>query len=92
MSEQLFESILDYLTPKRMASIGNIAAALECAPEELIPQMQEMEKLNLVRLATSSCSSDCSSCSSCGTESNTQPTVTDRTIAISLQKVQSEVE
>ena len=88
MSEIIKNKIMDFLTPKRMASVGNIATAIESSPEEIIPVMQEMDNANMIRLANSSCSSDCSSCSSCGSETSTTPAITDRTIAISLQKAE----
>ncbi len=84
MPQEKLEMIMKYLTPKRMASIGNIANALELEPEVIIPMIQHLENEGKVRLATSGCSSDCSSCSSCGSETSTAPAITERTIAISL--------
>lgn len=86
MSNEKCKLIMEYLTPKRMSSIGNIAYATHYPVSEIILPIKELEMAGKIRLATSGCSSDCSSCSSCGSEPQPKPEISERTIAISLER------
>ena len=80
------ESILQVLDGKRMMSLGNLAEMLDCAWEELIDAMRELEQRALVRVVTSQCGgASCSSCAGCSSEYPSEPEWSDRSIVISMK-------
>jgi hypothetical protein len=87
VNDDLANNVMDYLTPHRTASLGNIAAHCNCAVDELGPVIEALEAERRLRLAFSRCQSGCSQCAGC--ESDSIATVlTDRKIVISLEQTE----
>jgi hypothetical protein len=75
--ERVLESVL-------MISVKNLATELDTESSSLHASLYQLETMNKLRLANgSSCGSSCSSCGgSCNSE--TEKTITDQTIVISM--------
>lgn len=87
MNEQFANTVMVYLTDRRMSSLGNLAAHFDLAVDELIPLIQILVSGNRLRLSSSRCRSDCSACHSC--ESGTGPApLSEKTIVISLERIE----
>lgn len=59
---------MNYLTPKRMMSLENLADRFGMDHEELWKQLDSLEKEGRVRRVRPRCSGVCTSCSSCDEE------------------------
>ena len=84
MSESLANEVMDYLTSRRTASVGNIALRCGCEVEALAPVIEALESGGRLRRAFSRCQSGCDSCAGCESDLTSLP-LSDRTILISLE-------
>ena len=92
MQQTFDDSVMDYLTAARTASLGNLAMHFEFSFEEFVPIIRNLESQGRLRFSMSRCQSDCSSChSSCGDSSSSVPAITERTIVISLERKEQEL-
>lgn len=85
MSKVVNEQLMNYLTPHRMASVANLASHFQCSLEEIIPILRNLIFEGRLRLSTSRCAGGCASCQRCQADT-AEPTITGQTIAISLEK------
>ncbi|MHC4553089.1 MAG: FeoC-like transcriptional regulator [Planctomycetota bacterium] len=85
MNDGSYNELMDYLTARRMSSLGNLALHFDVTAEEIIPIVQQLQKQKRLRPSTSRCQSGCDSCSGCESESAI-PALTERTILISLER------
>jgi hypothetical protein len=86
----MHDQIMEILTPRRMMTVGNLALQFEMKPEELHPQLKELDADGRIRYALSKCDGVCSSCSTCTTTSSDTsleegPAVDPTAIVISLE-------
>jgi len=88
-NEGLANEVMDYLTSRRTASVGNIALRCNCDVEALFPIIEFLESEQRLRRAFSRCQSGCASCSGCESDLTTMP-LSDRTIVISLESARQE--
>lgn len=79
------ETIMAYLTERRMSSLGNVAMHFDCSVSEIIPIIQTLESEDRLRMAQPRCRGACDSCESCKTEP-VVATLTEGCILISLDK------
>ncbi len=88
----MLNQIMEVLTPRRMMSVGNLALLLEIEPNELQPQLDQLEAKGRIRYALSKCAGTCSTCSTgCGGDSEApEPVVDETAIVISLDKRKEE--
>lgn len=84
MNESFATEVMDYLTSRRTASVGNIALRCHCDIETLVPVVEALESEGRLRRAFSRCQSGCDSCIGCESDLAVLP-LTDRTILISLE-------
>lgn len=89
MTEALTENLMAYLTPRRTASVGNLATHFDCALSEITPVVENLISEGRLRLSASRCAGSCGSCTGCES-SSTAPLITEQTIAISLDKKETD--
>ena len=84
MTDALAQEVMDYLTARRTASVGNIA--LHCGSDVgiLAGVVETLESEGRLRRAFSRCQSGCDSCAGCASDPVSLP-LSDRTILISLE-------
>lgn len=85
VNEAMTETIMGYLTSRRMSSLGNVAMHFDCPISKLIPVVKTLESKNRLRLAMPRCGSACSNCDGCEPEPAAQM-LTGSAILISLDK------
>ncbi|QBG48528.1 hypothetical protein EGM51_14370 [Verrucomicrobia bacterium S94] len=82
----MLDQIMEVLTPRRMMSVGNLAASLEMDPAALQVRLDQLEAGGRIRYALSRCSGSCSSCAGCGdSDEPAEPVVDETAIVISLE-------
>lgn len=79
------KTVMNYLTERRMLSLGNMAMRLNCSVSKLIPVVKSLALNNRLRLAIPRCGGTCSRCDGCEPEPSDQ-VLTESTILISLEK------
>jgi len=87
VDEQFANTMMVYLTGRRMSSLGNLAAHFDHSVEELTPLVRLLESKHLLRLSSSRCQSDCSDCHSCYISIGPTP-LSEKTIVISLERIE----
>lgn len=85
---ELANRVMDYLTKRRMSSLGNLAAHFERSVKVLTPLIQTLEAENRLRLSSSRCQSDCSACHSCDPQSPVT-SLSEKMIVISLEQTEA---
>lgn len=85
MNNDNTNQLMDYLTSRRMSSLGNLANHFACDVEELLPIVGKLQSEQRLRLSNSRCHSGCDSCAGCDSET-TMPVATEKTIVISLER------
>jgi hypothetical protein len=86
----MIEPVMNYLTERRMSSIGNVVLRLGCSISKLMPVIKLLESNNRLRLSIPRCGRACSSCDGCAPATPSQ-IVTESTILISLEKQKERV-
>ncbi|MDF7798735.1 FeoC-like transcriptional regulator [Pontiellaceae bacterium B1224] len=86
----MLDQIMEVLTPRRMMTVGNLALQFEMEPEELHPQLKQLDSDGRIRYALSKCNGACSTCSTCTTSASgeiieEEPKVDPTAIVISLE-------
>jgi hypothetical protein len=86
----MLDQIMNILTPRRMMTVGNLAHQIEMDPEELHPQLKQLDAEGRIRYALSKCNGSCSTCTTCSATSSTmtaeeEPGVAPSAIIISLE-------
>lgn len=84
MNEAFEKDVMEYLTMRRMSSLGNVAVHFDCPVDQILPNIQSLLSKERIRAANSHCASGCSSCSGCESDP-AGPQLTERTILISLE-------
>lgn len=90
MNEQLTNTVMTYLTTRRMSSLGNLAMHLGRPASELSPIVKTLKLNRRLRLATPRCGGTCDTCDRCETQTVEQ-ILTAETILISLEKKADEL-
>lgn len=85
MDKSTIEAVMDYLTQRRMSSVGNVAMRFRCSVSKLLPVVKMLEAGQRLRLAIPRCGGACSSCDDCKPEPRDQ-ILTESTILISLER------
>lgn len=89
MKDAFSNHVMDYLTARRMSSLGNMAMHFECPVSKLVPVIKRLELKNRLRLSLPRCGGTCGSCDGCEPEPVTR-TLPERAILISLEKKDDE--
>ncbi len=87
MEKQLTETLMLYLTQRRMSSLGNLSLHFEKSLEELTPVVRTLAVQNRLRLTQPRCAGSCSECNSCEVQT-AAPAISQKTIAISLEQME----
>jgi hypothetical protein len=83
--------IMEYLTSRRMSSLGNVALHFNRSVDQLIPDIKALLSAGRLRLSQSRCASGCDSCGGCCASEPIVPALTEQTIVISLEKKETEL-
>lgn len=85
MDEILIETLMDYLTSRRMSSLGNVAKHFDCPASKLIPVVNKLKLNNRLRLSIPRCGGACDRCDDCKPDSVPE-VLPESAILISLEK------
>lgn len=80
-------TVMAYLTERRMSSLGNLASHFDNSVEALIPLIRTLESDNRLRLSAARCQGSCGDCDSCDSIITMLP-LSETTIIISLEKAE----
>ena len=61
----MLNRIMEILTPRRMMTVGSLARHVDMDPEELHPNLLQLNADGRIRYALSKCNGSCSNCTTC---------------------------
>lgn len=79
------ETLMNYLTSRRLSSIENLALHFHVSYEQIMPMVWQLASQKRLRYAVSHCQSQCVSCSGCPSY-DSATVLNGNTILISLEK------
>ncbi len=85
VEESLVEDVMKYLARRRLCSLGNLSRYFELKLENVFEMAQLLQDAGRIRLVTSSCFGKCSDCGGCDKAGSGSSTLSDATVAISLE-------
>lgn len=90
MDKAFQDSVMEYLTSRRMSSLGNVAMHFDCSVSVMNSIVKILHHEKRLRFSQSRCSSSCSSCNGCPDEA-VPGVLSEQTILISLEKKEEEL-